>query len=150
MTAKFNNKVVWITGASSGIGAALAREFVKAGATVALSARRVERLHDLARELNNSARVYPLDVQKKHQVDRVADDIGSELGQIDVVVANAGYSVFGPFSQLTEEMWRKQFETNVFGVVWTLQAAIPYLKKTKGRIAIMSSVAGKLAFGNGT
>lgn len=149
MANKFKGQVVWVTGASSGIGAALAKEFINEGATVALSARRVERLEQLANALGKNAHVFPLDVQNKTMVDRVAENIGDKLGKIDVVVANAGYGVVGAWENLTEEMWRKQFETNVFGVVWTLQSAIPYLKKTKGRIAIMSSVAGKLAFGHG-
>ncbi len=149
MANKFKDQVVWITGASSGIGAALAKEFVKEGARVALSARRIERLDEIADELGGAAQCFPLDVQKKDLVDRCAEDIIDRFGKIDVVVANAGYGVVGRFETLTEEMWRKQFETNVFGVVWTLQAAVPHLKKTHGRIAIMSSVAGKLAFGQG-
>lgn len=149
MTSKFKGQVVWITGASSGIGAALAKEFVKEGATVALSARRVDRLNDLAKDLGKSAHVFQLDVQNKNAVCETADEIVSRFGKLDVVVANAGYSVVGPVEDLTEEMWRKQFEINVFGVVWTIQAAIPHLKKSRGRIAIMSSVAGKLAFGLG-
>lgn len=149
MGRKFSNQVVWITGASSGIGASLAKAFIKEGAIVALSARRVDRLTELAEELGENAHVYPLDVQKKALVEKVAETIATDLGKIDVVVANAGYGVLGPLENLTEEMWRNQFETNVFGVVWTVQAAIPYLKRTQGRIAIMSSVAGKLAFGHG-
>lgn len=149
MTNKFKGQVVWVTGASSGIGAALAKELIKEGAIVALSARRVERLEQLKKELGKNAHVFPLDVQNKSMVDRVAEAIGDKLGKIDTVIANAGYGVVGAVEKLTEEMWRKQFETNVFGVVWTVQAALPYLKRSKGRIAIMSSVAGKLAFGHG-
>lgn len=147
--SRFKDQVVWITGASSGIGAALARLFVKEGAIVALSARRVERLYALAKELGKNAHVFPLDVQKKNLVDECAEDIASKLQKIDTVVANAGYGVIGPAMDLTEEMWRRQFEINFFGVVWTLQACIRYLSETKGRIAIMSSVAGKIAFGHG-
>jgi NADP-dependent 3-hydroxy acid dehydrogenase YdfG len=149
MASKFKGQVVWITGASSGIGAALAKEFVKEGAIVALSARRVERLAELAKELGNCAHVFALDVQKKAKVEEVASDIVAQFGKIDVVIANAGYGVIGMMEDLSEEVWRKLFDTNVFGVVWTLQAAIPHLKKSHGRIAIMSSVAGKLAFGQG-
>lgn len=149
MANRFKDQVVWITGASSGIGAALAKEFVKEGAIVALSARRLDRLNELSQELGKSAHVFPLDVTRKAMVDAVAEDIVDRLGKIDVVVANAGYGVLAELENISEEMWRKQFDTNVFGVVWTLQAAIPHLKKTSGRIAIMSSVAGKLAFSQG-
>lgn len=149
MGSKFKGQVVWITGASSGIGAALAREFVKEGATVALSARRLDRLNELTSELGKAAHVFVLDVQKKAMVEKTAEDIIDRFGKIDVVVANAGYGAIGRVEDLSEEVWRNQFETNVFGVVWTLQAAIPHIKKSKGRIAIMSSVAGKLAFSQG-
>lgn len=142
---KFVDHVVWITGASSGIGAALAHEFVKNGATVALSARRLDRLNELKNALGSQASIYPLDVQKKEDVDRTAQEIIRDHGQLDVVIANAGYGVVCPFEKISEEMWRKQYDTNVFGVIWTLQAAIPFLKESKGRAGIMSSVAGKLA-----
>lgn len=146
MAGKFDGKVIWITGASSGIGASLAKEFAKEGGIIALSARRVDRLNALREEIAN-AHIYLLDVQNKALNEEVANKIALELGAIDVVVANAGYGVFGNLTDLTEEMWRKQFDTNVFGVVWTLQAAIPHLKKSRGRIAIMSSVAGKMPLG---
>ena len=148
MANKFKDQVVWITGASSGIGSALATEFVKEGASVALSARRETRLKSLAQGLGNRAHVFTLDVQDKAAVDQRAHDIANKLGKIDAVVANAGYSVVGSLESLSEEIWRRQFDTNVFGVVWTLQAAIPYLRQTQGRIGIMSSVVGKIALAN--
>jgi short-subunit dehydrogenase len=148
MPGKFKNQVVWITGASSGIGAALAKAFYMEGAVLALSARRVERLQDLANGCGERAHIYPLDVQKRALVEETALKIAQSLGRIDVVVANAGYGVSGPLETLTEAIWRNLFETNVFGVIWTLQAAIPHVKKTKGRLAITGSVMGKLAVGN--
>lgn len=148
MTKKFENQVVWITGASSGIGAALAHQFSKEGAIIALSARRTDRLKELQNALGTNTHIYPLDVQKKNDVDEVMASIIREHGQLDVVMANAGYGVVSPFHKISEEMWRKQYDTNVFGVVWTLQAAIPHLKESKGRIGIMSSVAGKIAMAN--
>jgi len=148
MANKFKDQVVWITGASSGIGAALATEFVREGAIVALSARRESRLNSLSEALGSRAHVFTLDVQNKTAVDQVAQNIANQLGKIDTVVANAGYSAVGSVESLSEEVWRQQFDTNVFGVVWTLQAAIPYLRQTQGRIGIMSSVVGKIALGN--
>lgn len=148
MANKFKDQVVWITGASSGIGAALAAQFIEEGALVALSARRVNRLEELQKALGKKAVVYPLDVRKKTAVMQTAKKIADDLGKIDTVIANAGYSAVGAFENLSEEVWREQFETNVFGVVWTLQAAIPYLRETQGRIGVMSSVAGKLAIAN--
>ncbi len=145
---KFNDKVVWITGASSGIGYELAKSFYEEGAFLALSARRLERLQSLQASLGPRAKVYELDVQDKEQVFITAQNIVSDFGKLDIVIANAGYSVVGPFVTTEESVWRRLFDTNVFGVIWTLQAAIPYLKITKGSIAIMSSIAGKIGIGN--
>lgn len=148
MSIRFKDQVVWITGASSGIGAALAAQFVSEGALVALSARREDKLQALANALGSRAQVFVLDVQKKAEVEKTALSIKQAFGKIDVVVANAGYSAIGPLENLTEAMWRKQFDTNVFGAVWTLQASIPHLRETKGRIGIITSVVGKLAMGH--
>lgn len=148
MANKFKDHVVWITGASSGIGAALATEFVREGAIVALSARREDRLKNLSEALGSKAHVFTLDVQDKAAVDQTAQKIAKKLGKLDTVIANAGYSAVGSVESLSEEVWRQQFDTNVFGVVWTLQAAIPYLRQTQGRIGIVSSVVGKIALGN--
>ncbi|MCA9506867.1 MAG: SDR family NAD(P)-dependent oxidoreductase [Myxococcales bacterium] len=142
---KFKDQLAWITGASSGIGAALARELAREGAIVALSARRIDRLNELKNEIGEQAYIYPLDVQNKEDVEKTVQEIIKDHGKLDVVIANAGYGVVSPFEKISESMWRKQFDTNVFGVIWTLQAAIPYLKESKGRAAIMTSVAGKLA-----
>lgn len=145
MPNRFKDQVVWITGASSGIGAALAAEFVNEGAYVAMSARRRDKLQDLAKSLGGRAEVFLVDVQKKHLVEETAKKIIERFGKLDVVMANAGYSSVGALENLTEEMWRRQFDTNVFGAVWTLQAAIPHLRKSKGRIGIITSVVGKIA-----
>lgn len=141
--------MVWITGASSGIGAALARELVAQGATVALSARRIDRLNALRDELGPCAHIYPLDVENEHQVDETAKNIAERFGGIDVVVANAGYSVLAPFEKITADIWRKQLEVNLFGVIWTLKAAQKHIEKAKGRMAITSSVAGLMSYPKG-
>ena len=148
MANKFKDQVVWITGASSGIGAALATEFVREGAIVALSARRQDKLENLSQSLGDRAHVFVLDVQNKKAVEKTAQDINLKLGKLDTVVANAGYSTVGSLESLSEKVWRQQFDTNVFGVVWTLQAAIPFLRATQGRIGIVSSVVGKIALAN--
>lgn len=148
MRERFLDQVVWITGASSGIGEALAREFYAQGALVALSSRRVERLDMLKASLGPKAFVYPLDITDSQEAKNTADQIAQDLGHIHVAVANAGYGVQGPFMSLDEEVWRKQYETNVFGTIWTLKAAIPHVIKNKGRIALTSSVAAKMALKN--
>jgi short-subunit dehydrogenase len=142
----FAGRGVFITGASSGIGEALAREFARQGAKIALLARRVDRLERLASELVSAgagaAISIPCDVTHEGDLERAAERAERECGSIDVVVANAGFGVFGPFSKLTLEDYRRQFETNVFGVLRTIFATLPALERSGGRLALMGSVAG--------
>src|SRR5437899_7096570 len=128
---RFPDAVVFITGASSGIGAALARRFAREGAAVALTARRVERLHELATELTTAgARVVvtPCDVTVDEEVERAMARARQALGRVSVVVANAGFGVVGRVDRLTLEDYRRQFETNVFGVLRTVYAGLDDLK----------------------
>lgn len=146
MKKRFENQVVWITGASSGIGRALAQAFHDEGAIVALSARRHDRLKELADEFKNERiHCYPLDVTHHDECIKTAQKIAADLGSIDIAIANAGYSAVAFFEKLSEEVWRKQMETNLFGVVWTIKAALPFLERSKGRMVIMGSVAGFIA-----
>jgi short-subunit dehydrogenase len=141
----FDGKVVLITGASSGIGAALAREFARRGAAVALAARRVDRLQSLAAELARAggrALVLACDVTREGDLEAAVAAARAELGRIDVAVANAGFGVAGPVSRLTLEDFRRQFETNVFGVLRTVYATVPELEKTRGTLVIIGSVSG--------
>ena len=145
---KFSGKTVFITGASSGIGAALAREFARQGAEVALAARRVERLQSLAAEIKASggrAVALVCDVTKDGDVERAMAETRSALGPIDVAVANAGFGVVGRFERLTLDDHRRQLETNVFGVLRTAYAALPDLFRTRGSFVIIGSVTGHVA-----
>lgn len=144
----FSGQVVLITGASSGIGAALAREFARHGADLVLAARRADRLEELAQELRRRGRralAIVCDVTKDADVERAAAAARAQLGRIDVVVANAGFGVVGPLEQLTLEDYRRQFETNVYGVLRTVWATLADVKRTRGRIVIIGSVAGHIA-----
>ncbi len=126
----FTGHVVFITGASSGIGAALAREFAREGADLALAARRLDRLETLAADLRTQGRrviVLPCDVTRDHDLRSAVGATVSELGRVDVVVANAGFGVVGPLERLTLDDYRRQFETNVFGVLRTIFAGLPEL-----------------------
>ena len=143
----FDGSVVLITGASSGIGAALAREWARRGADLALLARRVDRLERLAAECRAAGRraiVIACDVTRDGDLERAVARAREELGRIDVVVANAGFGVVGPLEALTLEDYRRQFETNVFGVLRTIYAGLPELKRTRGRLVIIGSVSGHL------
>jgi short-subunit dehydrogenase len=142
---RFAGQAVFITGASSGIGAALAREFAREGGDVALAARRRDRLEELAAEIGAMGRrsvVVPCDVTKDGDLDRAALAARTALGKLDVVVANAGFGVTGALENLSGDDYRRQFETNVFGVLRTVYATLEDLKKTRGRLVLIGSVSG--------
>lgn len=144
----FDGQVAFITGASSGIGAALAREIARQGADVVLVARRLDRLAALAREVEGMGRrALPIagDVTRDGDLEAAAAKAVQALGRIDVVVANAGFGVVGPVEQLLLADFRRQFETNVFGVLRTVHATLAQLKRAQGRLVIIGSVSGWLS-----
>jgi short-subunit dehydrogenase len=143
--SSYAGKVALITGASAGIGAALARELARQGADLVLTARREDRLRDLAREIEatgRSALVVSCDVTRDGDLERAVDAAVERYGRLDVAIANAGFGVVGRVEQLTLDDFRRQLETNVFGVLRTLYAALPELRKTGGQIVVLGSVAG--------
>ncbi len=142
----FRNKVALVTGASSGIGEELARQLAASGAKVTLTARRTELLENLAAQIAATGAERPFavecDVTRDGDLERAVETTIRKWGQLDIIVANAGFGVVGEFAKLTLEDYRRQLETNLFGVLRTLYAALPELQKAKGNIAIISSVAG--------
>jgi len=140
--AKLNGKVAFITGASSGIGAAMAREFARRGADVVLLARRWERLEALALEVRARGRKA---LTIRCDLEAAVEETLAGLGRIDWVVANAGFGVAGAVHKLSLEDFRHQFETNVFGVLRTVQATREALIASRGGIAIMGSVMSFIA-----
>jgi short-subunit dehydrogenase len=143
--SSYAGKVALITGASAGIGAALARELARQGADLVLTARREDRLRDLAREIETTGRsalVVSCDVTRDGDLERAVDAAVERYGRLDVAIANAGFGVVGRVEQLTLDDFRRQLETNVFGVLRTLYAALPELRKTGGQIVVLGSVAG--------
>ncbi len=142
---RFDKKAVFITGASSGIGEAMAREFAREGASLALTARRADRLERIAGEIRAAggrAVAFPCDVTRDGDLERAVAMAVESLGGIDVAVANAGFGVAAPFRELSLEDYRRQFETNVFGVLRTARAALPELERRRGTLVIIGSVAG--------
>lgn len=140
--------VVWVTGGGTGIGRALALEFASKGADVAISGRRKERLEEVAaevRQLGRRALTLACDVADEAACEAAVTQIVAELGRLDVAVANAGFGVSGRIEQLTAADWRRQFDVNVIGVVNTVRAALPELRKTQGRLGLVSSVMGMIA-----
>ena len=142
----FRNKAALVTGASSGIGEELAWQLAQAGAMVTLAARRREMLEKLAAKIVASGKRKPsiveCDVTRDGALERAVAETVHEFGRLDIAIANAGFGVVGPLKQLSIPDYRRQFETNVFGVMRTIYAALPEIEKTKGNIVIIGSVAG--------
>jgi NADP-dependent 3-hydroxy acid dehydrogenase YdfG len=141
------DRVLLITGASSGIGAATARAAAAAGWRLALAARSEERLRALAEELGGQERALALrcDVTEWEQQQRMAEATLAAFGHIDAVFANAGFGGPRGFLADTPEHWREMVLTNVYGAALTLRATIPALKESRGHLLITSSVAGRRA-----
>jgi len=139
---------VLITGASSGIGEGLAREYAQRGARLALVARRLERLEALAAQLRAAGAdvsVHRGDVTVEGDIARVVKEITAAGKGIDIVYANAGFGVAGPLPRLQLDDYRRQFETNVFGLLRTIYETLDALRATHGRLVLVGSVAGHVA-----
>jgi len=145
----FRDKAVLITGASSGIGEELALQLAQADAKLTLAARRKEQLEILARKIAALGNAKPLvaecDVTRDGDLERAVADTLQTYGKLDVVFANAGFGVVGSFQKLSVDDYRRQFETNVFGVLRTIYAALPELEKSRGNLALIGSVSGWVA-----
>jgi short-subunit dehydrogenase len=142
---KLSGSVTFITGASSGIGAAVAREAARQGADVVLTARREERLRSLSQEIEAMGRralVAACDVTRNGDLEAAAAKAREAFGRIDHVIANAGFGVVGAFAKLGLEDYRRQFETNVFGVLRTVAATREDLIASRGCLVLVGSVNG--------
>ena len=142
----FRDKIVLITGASSGIGEELASQLARSGAVLTLAARRAELLENIGSRIREAGGVDPLivkcDVTRDEDPQRAVAETVRLRGRLDTVVANAGFGVVGDFARLSLQDYRRQFETNVFGVLRTLQAALPEVARARGQLVILGSVAG--------
>src|SRR6266571_8146772 len=144
--AFFRDKAVLVTGASSGIGEELAWQLAQAGAKLTIAARRKELLESLAQRIAAAGKPRPLstecDVTRDGDLERAVAETVRQWGKLDVVIANAGFGVVGALKKLSLEDYRRQFETNVFGVLRTIYAALPEIEKSRGNVVIVGSVAG--------
>src|SRR5215467_976080 len=144
--AYFRERTVLITGASSGIGEELAWQLGQARVKLTLAARRTELLESLSQRILGSGKMRPLvvqcDVTRDGDLERAVSETVRQWGKLDVVIANAGFGVIGALKNLSVEDYRRQFETNVFGVLRTIYAALPEIEKTKGNVVIIGSVSG--------
>ena len=138
------NRIIWITGASTGIGAALAQKLAAAGgATVAISARSEEALATVCSQNPDRLRAFPLDVTDRAAVAAAVDAIEATLGPIDQAVLNAGAYTKTPVEGFSAETVERMMQVNVVGVANALEALMPRMvKRRSGAIALMASVAG--------
>ncbi|NVF13326.1 SDR family oxidoreductase [Vreelandella maris] len=138
------DKVVVITGASSGLGEATARRLVNGGAKVVLGARRMERLQSLAQELGlDEQAVVKTDVTQRDQVEALVERAIQLHGRIDVMLNNAGVMPHSPLERLKVEEWDQMIDVNIKGVLYGIAAAMPHMTAQKnGQIINVSSVAG--------
>jgi NADP-dependent 3-hydroxy acid dehydrogenase YdfG len=143
------DKVVAVTGASSGIGEATALACAAEGAAVSLAARRSERIEALAARIGEQggrAVAVTADVSEEEEARNFIERTHGELGRIDVLVNNAGVMLLGPIGEASTEEWRRMIGVNVFGVLYCTHAALPYMREQgSGHILTVSSVAGRVA-----
>ena len=144
MTQEIKNKVVVITGASSGNGAATTRRLAEYGAKLVLGARRLDRLQTLARELSlGDQAVVQTDVTQYEQVQRLVDHAVKTHGRIDVIINNAGVMPHSPLERCKVDDWERTIDVNLKGTLYGIGAVLPYMKAQKsGHIINVSSVAG--------
>jgi NAD(P)-dependent dehydrogenase (short-subunit alcohol dehydrogenase family) len=143
---RFNNQVVFITGGSAGIGAGLGVEFAREGAKVVLAARSTARLEQsiqAVEAVGGEALAIKCDATDRVSLDKAVAETIKRFGQLDVVVANAGFGISGLLESLETEDYRRQFELNFFGLLDTIYAGLPALKESTGRLVLISSVMGK-------
>ena len=143
---RFAGQVVIVTGASSGIGAELARQFAAAGARLVLAARDVARLETVAAEcraLGGDALVVGTDVTQEAECKALVQATVAHFGAIDILVNNAGLGSSGLFEAITDlSIFERLMRVNFLGSVWCTSYALPYLRKSKGRIVAISSLTG--------
>lgn len=155
MPRDLTDKLIVITGASSGIGAATAAACARAGMDVVLAARRVEKLEDVAKQVESLGRralAVACDVDRDQDVLRLFDQAWQRFGRLDAAFANAGYGLYGSVADTDLQTHRDIFETNYYGTLRTLRAATPCLRKTDPdnpdgglkHLLICSSVAGEI------
>ena len=145
----FKNKVVLITGASSGIGRDSAMEFARQGADIVLVSRTREKLDQVADELKKfgvTALVCSCDVSKKEQVKKMSETVFEKFNLVDILVNNAGFAVYGSVSDLSIDEIESQMQTNYFGMIYCVKNFLPsMLEKKSGHIVNVASVAASFA-----
>jgi len=142
MAGKLEGKIALVTGGSSGIGLATAQSFIHEGAFVYITGRRQSELDKAVKTIGGTQlKAVRADASSLSDLDRLFEQIKQEKGRLDVVFANAGGGSFAPIGSITEELYQQTFDTNVKGVLFTVQKALP-LVPDGGSIILNASIAG--------
>jgi len=145
MGYSLERKVVWITGASSGIGAATARMLADRGAIPVLTARSPDKLERVSAQIRGEHAAWTMDVTDERQADETAGRIWERYGRLDILLNNAGYGEFVPFAEADLEHFQGMMDVNYFGVIRCTKAALKYmLTAGDGHIVNVASLAGKI------
>lgn len=150
--SQLDNKVAYITGGSKGIGLGIAKALAGLGMRVAISSRHLSEAEKAASSLSNDkSKVLALesDVSSMASEKDAVKKVIGQFGQLDVLIANAGVGHFASIEDLTEEDWKSMIDTNLTGVFHSVKASIDELKKSKGYIITIASLAGTNFFENG-
>ena len=149
MTTPLQGKVVLVTGASSGIGEATALALARAGARVAIAARRRDRLDGVARriaDLRSESLVLQADVARPEEAESIVGRTVERWGRLDVLVNNAGMMLLSPIERARVEDWRRMLDLNLLGLMVATRAALPHMRRQKdGHVVNISSTAGRVA-----
>jgi len=152
-TSNIADKVVVITGASSGIGESTAKHLARHGAKVVLGARRKDRLDAAVKEISATAGKaisFPVDVTKRTEVEALIRGAVESFGRVDVIVNDAGIMPIAPIDALKVEEWDRQIDVNIKGLLYGVAATLPQMQKQKsGHIINMASVFGIKVFAPG-
>ena len=147
-----NNKVAYITGGSKGIGYGIAKAMLDNGMKVAITSRHLEEAQKAAKSLtSDDSKILALqsDVSSMENEKNSVQKIIEKFGQLDVLIANAGVGHFAPIDSLSEEDWKNTIDTNLTGVFNSVKSSVEELKKSKGYIITVASLAGTNFFENG-
>jgi NADP-dependent 3-hydroxy acid dehydrogenase YdfG len=146
MAGPLDGRVAVVTGASSGIGEATVRALSEAGASVALGARRADRLQKLADSIDGPTLVHEADISDEEQARGLVQAAHEEFGALHIVVNNAGVMLLGPVADANVDDWRQMIDVNLLGLLYCTHAALPLIARSGGGdIVNVSSVAGKRA-----
>jgi len=142
---KLDGKIALITGGSTGIGLATAKLFQAEGALVIVTGRNAQGIADAQKELGPKALAIASDTSRLPEITRLIDTIKAKFGRIDILFANAGIAQFQPIGEISESFYDGQFNTNVKGLFFTVQSALPLIP-SGGSILLTASVASKKGF----